>query len=333
MVARDFERARAHRAGGLAVAARGGGRGERAHAHPRGVHGPERAGPAPRGRVARARHLAGDLLLRVRRAAQRSVHVSVLQSPAGPWAFGRPPTTAAHRLEETMPAAATLRLSDGPGIGVDTVSSASSRQSAETPWRSLPTTRASGRRRSVSQTRARCPGSPPPPSCLALQPCEGVLAGALDVGTWNSVPTEPRTASGWKTSVRVSHATSAVAPDEHAARTIAPRCPGARLLARRGSAGRTSRETSTPSTSSTTATRPSGRAAVAIEWNASRRPRAPGRHGARRRDERGQSRRGRARGRRPHGSLPGPRARGGAGGGPRRGRHPGRAGVRGGARP
>ena len=62
--------ARAHGRGRLAVGAHRAWRGERADARPRGAHGVERRGPAARGRVARARHVAGDLLLRVRRAAR-----------------------------------------------------------------------------------------------------------------------------------------------------------------------------------------------------------------------------------------------------------------------
>ena len=71
MVARDFEMAlERHRAGGLGLAAHRGGRGERPDPHPGRAHGPERPRAAARGRHARARHVAGDLLLRVRRAAR-----------------------------------------------------------------------------------------------------------------------------------------------------------------------------------------------------------------------------------------------------------------------
>ena len=88
-------------------------------------------------------------------------------------------------------ATATLRLSDGPGIGIDTVSSASSRQSAETPWRSLPTTRASGRRRSVSQTARSLSGV----ATTTVMPrtrshARGRPRSASAIRTWNSVPTE-----------------------------------------------------------------------------------------------------------------------------------------------
>ena len=70
-VARDFESAFERIVpGGLVVAARRGGRGERADPCPRLVHGPVGADPAPRRRRACARHLAGRLLLRVRRAAR-----------------------------------------------------------------------------------------------------------------------------------------------------------------------------------------------------------------------------------------------------------------------
>ena len=66
-VARDFEAALERIVvGGLALAARRGGRGERADAHPGGVHGLGRARAGPR-RPARARDLAGHLPLRVRR--------------------------------------------------------------------------------------------------------------------------------------------------------------------------------------------------------------------------------------------------------------------------
>ena len=61
-------RARADRLRGLALAARRGGGGERTDAHPRGVHGLGRARARP-GRQARARDVAGDLPLRVRRSA------------------------------------------------------------------------------------------------------------------------------------------------------------------------------------------------------------------------------------------------------------------------
>lgn len=51
--------------------------------------------------------------------------------------------------------APTLRLSDGACIGMETSSSATSRQRRETPWRSLPTTTAIGPSRRASQQRAR----------------------------------------------------------------------------------------------------------------------------------------------------------------------------------
>lgn len=65
-------------------------------------------------------------------------------------------------------------------------------------------------------------------------------------GRWKSVPTEPRTGSGWETSVRPSQETSPVAPDEQAERTSAPRFPGRSI----------------PS-----ATRSSGQASSATDWS------------------------------------------------------------------
>ena len=58
------------------------GRGERADAHPREPHGPERRRPASRRRLARARNVAGDLLLRVRRSARpHRLRFDVLPEP------------------------------------------------------------------------------------------------------------------------------------------------------------------------------------------------------------------------------------------------------------
>ena len=56
-----------------------GGRGERAHAHPRGVHGPERAGPLREDGSLALGTWQGIFFCEFDGPRTRSVHVSVLQ--------------------------------------------------------------------------------------------------------------------------------------------------------------------------------------------------------------------------------------------------------------
>ncbi len=248
--------------------------------------GAERRRAAPGRRDAGARHVAGHLLLRVRRPA-RAVGARLRARVAAPRCRTRSDTcsgragvdrvdtgrircrTASNR---TMPAAtATLRLSDAPGMGIETSSSAASRQPAETPWRSLPTTTATGPHSRASQHRRSASGV----ATTMLTPrsrSHGTAALLVHsaTGRWKRVPTEPRTASGWKTPVRPSQASRPVAPDEQAERTSVPRLPGRSIPSATRSSGRSSSATvsSVVGQRRATASTPSGRVAVEIERKA-----------------------------------------------------------------
>ena len=173
--------------------------------------------------------------------------------------------------------------------------------------------------------RARCPESPATTTVLRTAAMRGRPRWVHSaIGTWNSVPTEPRAMSGWKTS-GMSHATSAVAGR---ARGADDRAEVARALdslrdedQRAGRVGER-RERRRPALDDGDQAVGPRRGGDRVERVAQTSTRAPRRSASA--TSAGSVSPRKSSGRRPpHGSLPGPPARAGAGGGPRRGRQPG----------